>query len=159
MGKVQKTNAMRALDKGKISYNVYTYECKDGRIDGLAVAEKLNEDPDTVFKTLVVQGHSREFYVFVLPVNKELNLKKAAKVAGEKSVEMIHVKDINKTTGYIRGGCSPLAMKKLYKTFIHESAKELDKFIFSGGKIGLQIEANPIEVANLIGAEFSDIIH
>ena len=84
MGKVQKTNAMRALDKGKISYNVYTYECKDGRIDGLAVAEKLNEDPDTVFKTLVVQGHSREFYVFFLPVNKELNLKKAAKVAGEK---------------------------------------------------------------------------
>lgn len=158
MAKIQKTNAMRFLDKNKIEYNTYSYECKDGKIDGLAVAEKLGQDPKTVFKTLVTQGHSKEFYVFVLPVGEELDLKKAAKAAGEKKVEMIHVKDINKYTGYIRGGCSPLAMKKLYKTFIHSSAQELDKFVFSGGKIGLQIEANPNDVANSIGAKFEDII-
>ena len=122
------------------------------------MANKLNEDVNTVFKTLVVQGHSKELYVFVLPVAEELNLKKAAKVAGEKNVEMIHVKDINKHTGYIRGGCSPLAMKKLYKTFFHKSAENLDKIIFSGGKIGLQIEANPKEVAESINAKFEDII-
>ncbi|MDD6793842.1 MAG: Cys-tRNA(Pro) deacylase [Clostridiaceae bacterium] len=158
MSKIQKTNAMRFLDKNKIEYNTYSYECKDGKIDGLAVAEKLGQDPKTVFKTLVTQGHSKEFYVFVLPVGEELDLKKAAKAAGEKKVEMIHVKDINKYTGYIRGGCSPLAMKKLYKTFIHSSAQELDKFVFSGGKIGLQIEADPNDVANSIGAKFEDII-
>ena len=158
MAKIQKTNAMRFLDKNKIEYNTYSYECKDGKIDGLAVAEKLGQDPKTVFKTLVTQGHSKEFYVFVLPVGEELDLKKAAKAAGEKKVEMIHVKDINKYTAYIRGGCSPLAMKKLYKTFIHSSAQELDKFVFSGGKIGLQIEANPNDVANSIGAKFEDII-
>lgn len=155
---MQKTNAMRFLDKNKISYNTYEYDCKDGKIDGVAVANKLNQDVNTVFKTLVVQGHSKELYVFVLPVVEELNLKKAAKVAGEKNVEMIHVKDINKHTGYIRGGCSPLAMKKLYKTFFHKSAENLDKIIFSGGKIGLQIEANPKEVAQAINAKFEDII-
>ncbi|MDY4079578.1 MAG: Cys-tRNA(Pro) deacylase [Clostridium sp.] len=155
---MQKTNAMRFLDKNKISYNTYEYDCKDGKIDGIAVANKLNQDVNMVFKTLVVQGHSKELYVFVLPVAEELNLKKAAKVAGEKNVEMIHVKDINKHTGYIRGGCSPLAMKKLYKTFFHKSAENLDKIIFSGGKIGLQIEANPKEVAQAINAKFEDII-
>lgn len=155
---MQKTNAMRFLDKNKISYNTYEYDCKDGKIDGVAVANKLNQDVNMVFKTLVVQGHSKELYVFVLPVAEELNLKKAAKVAGEKNVEMIHVKDINKHTGYIRGGCSPLAMKKLYKTFFHKSAENLDKIIFSGGKIGLQIEANPKEVAQAINAKFEDII-
>ena len=151
---MQKTNDMRFLDNNKIPYNTY----KDGKIDGVAVANKLNEDVNIVFKTLVVQGHSKELYVFVLPVAEELNLKKAAKVAGEKNVEMIHVKDINKHTGYIRGGCSPLAMKKLYKTFFHKSAENLDKIIFSGGKIGLQIEANPKEVAKSINAKFENII-
>lgn len=155
---MQKTNAMRFLDKNKISYNTYEYDCKDGKIDGVAVANKLNQDVNMIFKTLVVQGHSKELYVFVLPVAEELNLKKAAKVAGEKNIEMIHVKDINKYTGYIRGGCSPLAMKKLYKTFFHKSAENLDKIIFSGGKIGLQIEANPKEVAQAINAKFEDII-
>ncbi len=150
---MQKTNAMRFLDKNKIPYSTHEYDCKDGKIDGVAVANKLNQDVNMVFKTLVVQGHSKELYVFVLPVAEELNLKKAAKVAGEKNVEMIHVKDINKHTGYIRGGCSPLAMKKLYKTF-----ENLDKIIFSGGKIGLQIEANPKEVAQAINAKFEDII-
>ena len=155
---MQKTNAMRFLDKNKIPYSTHEYDCKDGKIDGFAVANKLNQDVNMVFKTLVVQGHSKELYVFVLPVAEELNLKKAAKVAGEKNVEMIHVKDINKHTGYIRGGCSPLAMKKLYKTFFHKSAENLDKIIFSGGKIGLQIETNPKEVAQAINAKFEDII-
>lgn len=155
---MQKTNAMRFLDKNKIAYNTYEYECKDGHIDGVSVANKLNQDVTTVFKTLVAQGHSKELYVFVIPVAEELNLKKAAKVAGEKNIEMIHVKDINKYTGYIRGGCSPLAMKKLYKTFFHITAKDLDKIIFSGGKIGLQIEANPNEIVQSINAKFEDII-
>lgn len=155
---MQKTNAMRFLDRNKIEYKTMEYECKDGKIDGLAVAEKLGQNPEQVFKTLVTQGHSRELYVFVLPVAEELNLKKAAKAAGEKSLEMIHVKDINKYTGYIRGGCSPLAMKKLYKTFIHKSAEDLESIIFSGGKIGTQIEANPKSIASSINAKFEDII-
>ena len=157
MAKVQKTNAMRELDKNKVEYNVYTYESEDGKIDGLAVANKLGQDPKTVFKTLVAKGHSRELYVFVIPVGEELDLKKCAKAIGEKNVEMIHVKDINKYTGYIRGGCSPLAMKKEYKTVIDISAERLEKIIFSGGKIGLQIEANPKEVAKVVNAEFAEL--
>ena len=155
---MQKTNAMRALDKGKIEYKVYEYECKDGKIDGVAVANKLSQDVKMVFKTLVAQGNSKELYVFVIPVDEELDLKKAARVADEKKIEMIHVKDINKHTGYIRGGCSPLAMKKQYKTFIHISAEELDTIIFSGGKIGLQIETNPKELVGVINGEFQDIV-
>lgn len=155
---MQKTNAMRILDKAKIKYNTYTYEAGDGHIDGVSVANKLSQDVSMVFKTLVAQGNSRELYVFVIPVSEELNLKKAAKVAGEKNVEMIHVKDINKYTGYIRGGCSPIGMKKLYKTFIHESAKALEKIIFSGGKIGMQIEANPDDILNLINGKYEDLI-
>lgn len=155
---MQKTNAMRLLDKEKVKYNIYEYECKDGKIDGISVAEKLNQDVNKVFKTLVTQGGTKELYVFVIPVKEELNLKKAAKVAGEKKIEMIHVKDINKFTGYIRGGCSPLAMKKLYKTYINKTAEDLDNFIISAGKIGMQIEANPKEVASIIGAEFEDLI-
>ena len=155
---MQKTNAMRFLDKSKIRYEVHEYECKDGHIDGIAVANKLGQDVNKVFKTLVAQGQSKEIYVFVIPVIEELDLKKVAKVTGEKKIEMIHVKDINKITGYIRGGCSPLAMKKLYKTFIHETAENYETIIFSGGKIGLQIETNPIELGNIINAIFEDII-
>lgn len=158
MAKIQKTNAMRLLDKNKVNYNIYTYENEDGKIDGVAVANKIGKGVECVFKTLVAQGHSRELYVFVIPVSNELDLKKAAKAVGEKKIEMIAVKDINKYTGYIRGGCSPLAMKKLYKTCIHESAKELSIMIFSGGKIGLQIEASPEDVARVTNAEFSNLI-
>lgn len=154
---MQKTNAMRFLDKNKIPYNTYSYENKDGKIDGVAVAEKIGKGVECVFKTLVAQGQSRELYVFVIPVNDELDLKKAAKVAGEKKIEMIHVKDINKHTGYIRGGCSPLAMKKLYRTFIDISAEELANMIFSGGKIGVQIEANPKAIADSIGGRFEEL--
>ena len=155
---MKKTNAMRLLDKNKIKYDIHQYESDDGHIDGIAVAKKLNQDPNQVFKTLVAQGISKELYVFVIPVSNELSLKKAAKISSEKKVEMLHVKDINTYTGYIRGGCSPLAMKKLFKTFFHETAKDFETIIFSGGKIGTQIEANAEEVAKSIRAEFKDLI-
>ena len=154
---MQKTNAMRFLDKNKIPYNTYEYDCKDGKIDGVAVANKLNEDVNMVFKTLVVQGHSKELYVFVLPVSEELNLKKAAKVAGEKNVEMIHVKDINKITGYIRGGCSPLGMKKQYKTVIDSSALDFEEIYVSGGKIGSTVKVNTKALAKLCSGSFASL--
>ena len=155
---MQKTNAMRILDKAKIKYNTYAYEAGDGHIDGVSVANKLSQDVSMVFKTLVVQGNSRELYVFVIPVSEELNLKKAAKVAGEKNVEMIHVKDINKVTGYIRGGCSPIGMKKQYKTFVNKTALELDTMIVSAGKIGYQVELAPKDLEKVARCEFVDII-
>lgn len=154
-----KTNAMRILDKNKIKYEVIEYDISDGKIDGVSVAEKTNQDVKEVYKTLVTQGLSKEFYVFVIPVAEELDLKKAAKVAGEKKVEMIHVKDITKYTGYIRGGCSPVGMKKLYKTFIHEDAKALEKICVSGGKKGLQIKLEPKDLIESINGQFADIIH
>lgn len=147
---------MRFLDTHKADYKVYEYE-SDGFSDGLTVAKKLGQDPEQVFKTLVAVGKSKEHYVFVIPVAEELDLKKAAAAVGEKSVEMIHVKDINAVTGYIRGGCSPIGMKKHFKTIIHLSAENQNTIIFSGGKIGLQIEMDPKVLASLIGAEFKDI--
>jgi Cys-tRNA(Pro)/Cys-tRNA(Cys) deacylase len=137
-----KTNAMRILDAKKVSYNLMTYENKDGKIDGVSVANKINKDPQVVYKTLVTQGTSKELFVFVIPVEAELDLKKAAKAAEEKKVEMIPVKDIQKWTGYIRGGCSPIGMKKYYSTFIDQSANDLDMIVVSGGKIGVQLELN-----------------
>lgn len=153
-----KTNAMRILDSNEIIYSTHSYENKDGKIDGIAVAHKIEKDVNQVFKTLVTQGHSKEFYVFVIPVAEELDLKKASKAAGEKNVEMIHVKDINKITGYIRGGCSPLGMKKAFKTFIQEDALLFDAIVFSGGKIGSQIEMNPNDLEKVIDCSFVDII-
>ncbi|MDU1855242.1 Cys-tRNA(Pro) deacylase [Clostridium baratii] len=155
---MQKTNAMRILDKSKIEYNALTYDASDGHIDGAAVAKKTGQDPETVYKTLVTMGNSRNLYVFVIPVLEELDLKKCAKVSGEKKLEMIHVKDINKFTGYIRGGCSPLGMKKQYDTFVQEEALKLDKIVFSGGKIGLQIEMNPKDLEKVIKVKFEDVI-
>ncbi|UEL48818.1 Cys-tRNA(Pro) deacylase [Terrisporobacter hibernicus] len=156
--KQQKTNAMRILDARKVEYNMYTYEADDNHIDGISVAHKLNQDENRVFKTLVAQGASKNFYVFVIPVAESLDMKKAAKSAGEKNVEMIHVKDINKVTGYIRGGCSPVGMKKLYPTILHESGKNLEKIIVSGGKIGFQIELNPEDLQKTINFKYADII-
>ncbi|SHF00223.1 Cys-tRNA(Pro) deacylase [Clostridium fallax] len=153
-----KTNAMRILDKDKIDYEVLTYDNKDGKIDGVSVACKIGKDVKIVYKTLVTQGNSKEFYVFVIPVEAELDLKKGARASGEKKIEMIHVKDINKNTGYIRGGCSPIGMKKLYKTFIHSDAEELDNIIISGGKIGIQIELNPKELLKVVNGTFFDVI-
>ena len=130
-----KTNAMRILDRMKIPYTHYTYEC-DEFIDGMQIVEKLNLKPEQVYKTLVTQGHSKAYFVFVIPVAEELDLKKAAKAVGEKSLEMIHVKDINQITGYIRGGCTAVGMKKQYKTVIDASAQTLQTMIVSGGRIG-----------------------
>ncbi|MVX63198.1 Cys-tRNA(Pro) deacylase [Clostridium chromiireducens] len=153
-----KTNAMRILDSNKITYSTHSYENKDGKIDGVAVAHKIGKDVNQVFKTLVTQGHSKDFYVFVIPVSEELDMKKASKIAQEKNIEMIQVKDINKITGYIRGGCSPLGMKKIFKTFFQEDALLFDTIIFSGGKIGAQIEINPNDIPKVIDCSFVDVI-
>lgn len=153
-----KTNVMRILDSKKVSYEMLSYESEDGKIDGISVAHKIGVDEKNVFKTLVAQGTSKELYVFVIPVAEELDLKNAAKIAGEKKIEMIAVKDIMKYTGYIRGGCSPIGMKKNYKTFIHESAEDLDFIIFSAGKIGHQIKMNPKDLLNVVEGEFAFLI-
>ena len=143
MAKETKTNAMRKLDTLHISYTEHQYDASDGHIDGVAVATKCGLDPDQVFKTLVTQGNDRNFYVFVIPVREELDLKKCAKAAQVKSVEMIHVKDLLKTTGYIRGGCSPVGMKKEFSTFFDETMVLFDTVYVSGGRIGTQIEISP----------------
>ncbi|MBR1852526.1 MAG: Cys-tRNA(Pro) deacylase [Lachnospiraceae bacterium] len=152
-----KTNAMRILDKNKIPYEVVTYDC-DEFIDGIHIADQLGQAYEISFKTLVTVGRSGEHYVFVLPVDKEVDFKKAAKCTGEKSVEMIHVKDINALTGYIRGGCTPVGMKKAFPTFIHESAQKYDRIIISGGQLGAQIHLNPRDLAKVVNAKFEDII-
>lgn len=153
-----KTNAMRILDQKNIGYNMNTYDSKDGKIDGVSVAEKIGKDPSTVYKTLVCQGSSGNYYVFVIPVAEELDLKKAARAADEKKVEMIAVKDIQKVTGYIRGGCSPVGMKKDYRTFIDSSADSLENIIVSGGRIGSQIELKVEDLKIAADAELKDII-
>lgn len=152
-----KTNAMRILDKNKIFYETINYEC-DEFIDGLHTAEKTGAPVEQSFKTLVAQGKSKEYYVLVIPIAEEVDLKKAAKVLGEKSIEMIHVKDITKVTGYVRGGCSPLGMKKLYPTIIQESAETFDMIYVSGGRIGFTIKVNPQELARVVNAKFADFI-
>lgn len=148
--KNSKTNAMRILDKAGISYNTYTYDHSDGLIDGISVAEKMGQSVNCVYKTLVTQAASREYYVFVVPVADELDLKAAARAVGEKAIEMIKVTDINKVTGYIRGGCSPIGMKKEYKTVVDSSCRTLNTLIVSGGKIGHQIELSPNDLIKLI---------
>jgi Cys-tRNA(Pro)/Cys-tRNA(Cys) deacylase len=152
-----KTNAIRILDSKKIAYEALTYDNQDGKIDGVSVAVKIGRDPREVYKTLVAQGASKSIYVFVIPVEAELDLKKAAKAAREKNVEMIPVKDILKWTGYIRGGCSPIGMKKEYKTFIDESCLELENMAVSAGKIGVQIVIDPKMLVNLTRAETPDV--
>ncbi|AYV73131.1 Cys-tRNA(Pro) deacylase [Bacillus sp. PK3-056] len=156
---ITKTNAMRILDAEKIPYSVHTYENKDGKIDGISVAGKIGKETEMVYKTLVVKDTGNGIYVFVIPVEAELDLKKAAKVVNAKKLEMIAVKDIQKTTGYIRGGCSPIGMKKKYETILDESVNKQSSIIVSGGKIGVQIE---MEVNNLIQvteAKVEDVIH
>lgn len=152
-----KTNAMRILDAKKIPYETMTYENKDGKIDGISVAGKIGKNPEEVYKTLVAQGASKNILVFVIPVEAELDLKKAAQAAGEKKVEMVPVKDIQKWTGYIRGGCSPIGMKKEYRTFLDESCQKLDSMVVSGGKIGFQIAVNPEQLRALVSGEFSEL--
>ena len=157
MGKEVKTNAMRILDKNKIPYEMIHYEC-DEFVDGLHSAEITGAPVDQSFKTLVMQGKSKQYYVFVLPIAEEVDLKVAAKAVGEKSVEMIHVKDITAITGYVRGGCSPLGMKKQFPTIIHESAKQFDQIYISGGRIGTTIIVNPDAIIGLIRGQYADII-
>lgn len=156
--KIQKTNAMRILDQAKLPYEVFTYEHGKDAVDGITVANMLHQDPESVFKTLVTISNTKEYFVFVVPVAHELDLKKCAKAVGVKSVEMIHVKDINKITGYIRGGCSPIGMKKAYTTTFHETCQLYDKIMFSGGKIGYQIAMHPKDCIDLIHATCADII-
>ncbi len=153
-----KTNAMRILDNKKVSYKLLTYDEQDGKIDGISVAHKIGKDPKVVYKTLVAQGNSKNIYVFIIPVEEELDLKKAAKVTVEKKIEMIPTKDILKWTGYVRGGCSPIGMKKIYKTLIDERVLEMTEIIVSGGKIGVQIALNANDLINVIEAEVRNII-
>ncbi|MBY0123377.1 Cys-tRNA(Pro) deacylase [Bacillus sp. S/N-304-OC-R1] len=152
-----KTNAMRILDTKKVNYHLMTYDNQDGKIDGVSVAQKINRNVKEVYKTLVAHGSSKQLYVFIIPVEAELDLKKAAKAAGEKKIEMIAVKDIQKLTGYIRGGCSPVGMKKQYPTFIAAQAAELESIIVSGGKIGVQMELRVEDLAAVIQAKLEDI--
>jgi Cys-tRNA(Pro)/Cys-tRNA(Cys) deacylase len=153
-----KTNAMRILDAKKIKYDMLTYDNKDGKIDGISVAGKIGREPKEVYKTLVAQGPSKHIFVFVIPVAEELDLKKAARAAGEKSMEMLPVKDIQKWTGYIRGGCSPIGMKKEYKTFLDESCSDLPEMVVSAGKIGVQMVVEPNVLKEVTKAEILDII-
>lgn len=152
-----KTNAMRIIEKHGMKAEFLSYE-NDGFMDGVSVAEKLGQPTETTFKTLVTRGKSKNFFVFVIPVAEELDLKKAAKAVREKSLEMLHVKDLLATTGYVRGGCSPIGMKKQFRTIIHESAKSYENIMFSGGQLGSQIKMSPTDLAAIVGAEFADII-
>ena len=159
MGKEAKTNAMRILEREKVPYTAHEYAHEEGvAVAGVDVAGSMGEDPACVYKTLVTQGSSKNYFVFVIPVAAELDLKAAARSVGEKSVAMIHVADINKVTGYVRGGCSPLGMKKLFPTFIHNSAENFDKIYVSGGRIGTTICLDPKELAEVTRAQFADII-
>ncbi|MBE6902544.1 MAG: Cys-tRNA(Pro) deacylase [Ruminococcaceae bacterium] len=151
-----KTNAMRILDKLKIAYKVNFYEC-DEFIDGMHIADKLGQSYDSSFKTLVTVGKSKQYYVFALPVDREIDMKKAARAVGEKSIEMLPVKDINAVTGYIRGGCTPIGMKKQYKTVIHNTALQFDEVIVSGGKLGTQLQLAPQDLAKACSAVYEDI--
>lgn len=152
-----KTNAMRILEREKIPYKAATYECEEF-IDGITIADKAGLPYELVYKTLVTQGNSKNYFVFVIPIAEELDMKKAARSVGEKSIEMLHVKDINKVTGYIRGGCTAIGMKKQYITRIDSSAKNLDIMYVSGGKLGVQLSLKPEDLLRVTGAEFEDII-
>ncbi|MBQ2710144.1 MAG: Cys-tRNA(Pro) deacylase [Clostridia bacterium] len=153
-----KTNVYRIFDKEKLPYTPHTYEHGDDAVDGMTISALLGIPPEKIFKTLVTQGNDRNFYVFDVPVNRELDLKKAAKAVGVKSVEMIRVADINKITGYVRGGCSPVGMKKRYRTVFDATARECDTMLVSAGRIGWQIEAKPDDLAKVSGAIFADIL-
>lgn len=151
-----KTNVMRIFEQKKADYKSHSYADTDA-ISGKEVAEALGENPDRVFKTLVTQGASKNYFVFMIPVLKELDLKKAAKAVGEKSISMIKAKDLLPLTGYIHGGCSPVGMKKLFKTTIHQTAADFDTIYFSAGKIGYQVETNLDELKKIIPFELKDI--
>ncbi|MCI1721709.1 MAG: Cys-tRNA(Pro) deacylase [Lachnospiraceae bacterium] len=151
-----KTNAMRILDRMKISYEVLTYEVPEF-VDGVQVADIEGVPHETSFKTLVAEGRSGSYFVFVIPIEKEVDLKAAARAVGEKSVELIHVKDITKITGYVRGGCSPLGMKKPFPTVISSEAKNFSRIYVSGGRIGSTVQLSPDDLASACGGKFADV--
>lgn len=152
----QKTNVMRLLEQAKIEYNHYCYADTDA-LSGTEVAQALGQNPDFVYKTLVTVGKSGEHYVFVIPVCRELNLKKAAKAVGDKSVEMIKSRELLPLTGYVHGGCSPIGMKKLFRTVINITAEAQDKIIFSAGKIGYQVEVEPTKLKDIVPFTYADL--
>jgi len=156
MKKMEKTNVMRVLDQMNITYKEHTYDSSEA-ISGTEVASILGQDPDQVFKTLVTVGASRQNYVFVIPVTRELNLKKAARAAGEKSIQMIKSRELLPLTGYVHGGCSPIGMKKFFSTFLDETAMLFDTILFSGGRIGFQVEMNPEDLRAVIPFEYADL--
>ncbi|MBQ6661412.1 MAG: Cys-tRNA(Pro) deacylase [Lachnospiraceae bacterium] len=157
MKKEEKTNVMRILDAKKTVYESHTYE-PDPTKTGEEIAAILGEDPRKVFKTLVTQGKSGQYYVFVVPVGAELDLKKAAKAAGEKAVAMIKQKELLPLTGYVHGGCSPIGMKKAFPTWVHETAQQFERMFVSAGKVGIQIELAPGDLAAAAGCKYADII-
>lgn len=155
---MEKTNVMRILEQKKIKYECYEYDHKDGVcVDGIEVAMLLNQDPNQVFKTLVTVSNTKHYYVCVVGVAHELDLKKCAKAFNVKSLEMIPVKELLNITGYIRGGCSPIGMKKSFDTVVDIEAKEFENIIFSAGKIGYQVQMNPNDLSKLIKVRFEDI--
>lgn len=157
MKKDEKTNVMRVLEQKKVLFESHSYT-PDATMTGEEIAALLGENPDCVFKTLVTRGKTGQYYVFVVPVAAELELKKAAKAAGEKSIEMIKQKELLPLTGYVHGGCSPIGMKKSFPTFIHESAAELEHMFVSAGKVGFQVELSPQDLAKTVGCGFADLV-
>ena len=157
MKKEDKTNVCRVLDGKKIPYTLHTYE-PDATMSGAQIAGILGEDPKKVFKTLVTQGKSGAYYVFVVPVEAELDLKKAAKACGEKAVSMIKQKELLPLTGYVHGGCSPIGMKKQFPTFVHETAAGFEKMFVSAGKVGYQIELKPDDLFGVVQCKTADIV-
>ena len=156
MKMVDKTNVMRLLEQKKVPYVHYTYE-SEGAISGVEVAALLQQNPAQVFKTLVTTGRSGAHYVFVIPVGAGLELKKAAKAVGEKSLEMLKQKDLLPLTGYVHGGCSPIGMKKAFRTMIDSTAQNFESIIFSGGRIGLQVQVPLADLARLVRFQLADI--
>ena len=154
----QKTNVMRILGQKKIKYTAHEYPHGEDAVDGVTVARMTGRDPACVFKTLVTRGASKGIYVFVIPVAEELDLKKAAKAVGEKSIAMVHVSEINALTGYVRGGCSPIGMKKQYKTVYHSSILSQDTVLVSAGKIGQQVELSPADLIGLTRGDTANIV-
>lgn len=151
------TNAMRLLKQAGVEFGESSYEVDESDLSGVHAAEMLGVDPDCVFKTLVARGEGRNLYVFCIPVAQELDLKKCASAVGEKKLEMVHVKELLGLTGYVRGGCSPIGMKKRFPTFVDETAQLFDTIHFSGGKVGCQIRMNPDDLARLIPFQYADL--
>ncbi|WP_101773117.1 Cys-tRNA(Pro) deacylase [Peptostreptococcus faecalis] len=153
-----KTNVMRILDKENIKYNSHSYSVEGNNVDGVTAAKNIGLDEKMVYKTLVTKANIGEFYIYVIPVAQSLDLKKGARAAGVKSINMINLSDINKVTGYIRGGCSPIGMKKNYKTYIDTSAMNMDSIVVSAGKVGFQVQLDPNDILRLSNGEYADLI-